>query len=537
MTTDIPGDPDEYIDVPEDANAVRLEAEKERQLAAIREAAADRGAAGIARMLDAASPVKKRPATKGAGGRKKSVSRIVDELRKALQFTSDDTGTVYLYSDKGGAWRSMSPAHLNAIALNQDAAAGAAKRREIVDRLKASTFAGKIDWGRVGDSEIPCANGILDVTTFSIRAHAAENMLERSLPVAFDAKAEAPTWLKALDVWFPQETDGGRKAALQEFYGYICLAHAKYKRAAVLYGESNTGKSVPVMVAKALVGNDYTCQLSVTDMDDPQRRSVLKGKALNIMTELSANALIADGGFKSLISTEEPVMLDAKYIAAEMYTPTAKHIIATNNLPRLNDHTSATFNRLLIIPFTEEIPERAQDRELLDKLKAELPGILRWAAEGAARLVKRHGQWPVVEASRAILTSYRDEMNPVRQFLSERMVVEKDALTPLREIAHQFNLWNTGSKNFAIKYVGKLLRAAGHGNAIKDARAHGESFDGKTYDGRVLNCLMGFRLVPTITRDLQAGEITGALSEAGNEIVEALISREPGSPSGPAEGI
>ena len=52
-------------------------------------------------------------------------------------------------------------------------------------------------------------------------------------------------------------------------------------------------------------------------MDDPQRLAVIKGKALNVITEVSSDALIADGGFKTLVSTEEPVFIDEEKLEEE----------------------------------------------------------------------------------------------------------------------------------------------------------------------------------------------------------------------------
>ncbi|MGE4063610.1 MAG: phage/plasmid primase, P4 family [Rhodospirillaceae bacterium] len=489
------------------------------------------GAEAVARVLDGAQDAGEyvelqEHERRALAAKRGAIARIVDGLLQSMKLITDDTNQVYKYDDAVGAWSVLSTAALNNIALNQDIRANAGKRREIVDRIKAATYQSKVQWGRVQDWEIPCANGILDVRSGELRPHAAENMLDRCLPVKFDAGATAPRWLSALDQWFPPAKDGGRRAALQEFFGYVCLAHARYKRALVLYGDTNTGKSVPVMLAKALVGSDFTCQLSVVDMDDPQRRSVLKGKALNIMTELSASAMVADGGFKTLVSTEEPVMLDAKYVNAEMYVPTAKHIIATNNLPKLSDHTAATFNRLLIIPFDEEIPESKQDRALLEKLQAELPGILVWAVEGAKRLVDRHGQWPVVEASRAILTSYRDEMNPVRQFIAERLIPSKDTLTPLQKLTDAYNRWNAGHRNLTVKQFGKLLRDAGHRHAINEARYK----DADTACSRVCTCLRGFRIAGPTPAELRAGQSAGFMNDAGLEVMDATIGGAPSTP-------
>jgi P4 family phage/plasmid primase-like protien len=289
------------------------------------------------------------------------------------------------------------------------------------------------------------------------------------------------------------------------------MSHARLKKALLLYGESNTGKGVVFALAQMLVGRQYTCQLGVEDMDDPVRRAVLVGKALNVITELSADALIADGGFKTLVSTEEPVLIDAKYREPIMYTPTAKHMISTNALPRLNDHTMGTFNRLLIIPFTRVIAEANQDRDLQAKLAAELPGILRWAVEGARLLVESKGRWPDVAAAMAVLQQYKDEINPIRQFMSERLYRAESGLIPLEVVADRFNKWNRGGRSVSIKYVGRLLRGAGFGDAVKHAR----------YKDRVITCLHGWRLAGDHPSELWQVGTTKDVDAFGAPIVEA----------------
>jgi P4 family phage/plasmid primase-like protien len=453
------------------------------------------GAESVAEILDKAdepvAPVgeassdkkteKKADAPKPTPPAKGLVKKTVEDLRKRYRLISDDSFVVYRYD--AGAWSALSEAHLLHLVHALRPGLSASSRRDVVATLKADCFVHRPKWGRVAEYEIAVSNGVLDLRSMTLRKHSPDDMLERVLPVRWNPDATAPKWESALATWFPPAADGGRSTALQEFFGYICTSHAKYKQALLLYGDSDTGKSVPPMVAKMLVGHDFSCQLGVEDMDDPQRRSVLKGKALNIITELSAEALIADGGFKTLVSTEEPVLLDEKYKAPEMYISTAKFMISTNNLPRLNDHTSATFNRLLIVPFDRVLTAAEQDRGLLAALEHELEGILRWAAEGAARLFARGGQWPTVEAARSVLDGYKDELNPVRQFLLERALPDASALIPLHNFANVFNQWAAGSRRRTVKEVGRLLRGAGYGKAIRVAR----------FEKRPITCLAGFK--------------------------------------------
>lgn len=356
-------------------------------------------------------------------------------------------------------------------------------RSEVVEWLKAATTDPLLAWSRVGLGEAALSNGVLDVETGKLRPHAPEDMLERVVPWPWDAAAECPVWTTALDDWFGDSESGVEQIqALQEFFGYILLPHARFKKALILYGDSNTGKSVVAFVAQTLVGTGFCCQLPVDQMDDPVMRAVLKGKALNVMTELSADSMIRDGGFKTLVGTEEPVLINEKYKPAEMYLPAAKHLIATNNLPRIDDRTDAVFNRLLIVAMDKAVPPEAQDRELGDKLKAEMPGILRWAVEGARRLVERGGRWPTPQRSRDLIDQYRDQQNPVGQFVKEVLEPapigeELNCRITVSDLTDLYNLWNKGGRKQSQQWLGRRLRElekaswfVGH---VKDARWSG----------------------------------------------------------------
>ncbi len=298
---------------------------------------------------------------------------------------------------------------------------------------------------------------------------------------------------------------------------YIGMSHARWKKALLLYSTvPNTGKSVVAMLAKRLVGQEYCCTLGVEHMDDPVRSAVLVGKALNVITEVSADAMIADGGFKTLVATEEPILLDPKYKDPLLYVPTAKHVIVTNNLPRLNDHTTAVFSRLFIVPFDREIAENKQDRNLLDRINLE--GVLVWLAHGARDLVEAGGQWPKIEASKDVIQSYKDELNPIRQFMNEKMARYDGSLVPLSKIAGVFNRWNSGSRNLTIKQVGRMLRSAGYAKDLKIAK----------YEGSGITCLMNWRMAADLgDRELYMKAATGLVDAAGLEEVVATDQAPP----------
>jgi phage/plasmid-associated DNA primase len=64
------------------------------------------------------------------------------------------------------------------------------------------------------------------------------------------------------------------------------------------------------------------------------------------------------------------------------YDPQFTLIIAGNNKPSLRGVGEAIRRRFHLIPFNVIIPPAERDKALAEKLKAEWPGILRWAIDG-----------------------------------------------------------------------------------------------------------------------------------------------------------
>jgi P4 family phage/plasmid primase-like protien len=64
------------------------------------------------------------------------------------------------------------------------------------------------------------------------------------------------------------------------------------------------------------------------------------------------------------------------------FTPTFKLLIGGNHKPRLFSVDEAMRRRLLVLPFTVQIPPADRDKELMHKLEPEHPAILRWCVDG-----------------------------------------------------------------------------------------------------------------------------------------------------------
>lgn len=406
-----------------------------------------------------------------AGRRKaKGPGAIVDAILEANShkgrdgnqhdgFIQEPGGAVYRYNGK--FFDQLTPHTLVAIVYRFDPNARAARLREVVDLLKPRVHQADFSFNRVADWEVPCESGVLDVRDLSLRPHAIDDRIDSIIPWAWDPDVPRGLWHETLHDIFGTDLD--RHDAFQDFAGYVLLPHAKLKKAMVLLGPKDTAKSMLVEVLKELVGAAATCALPIDDMDDPQRRSVIKHKRLNIMTELSAEAMIADGGFKALVSREDPILIDEKYEKPIMYVPIAKHVIATNTLPRITDRTEATIARLLIVVLTRVFSAAEMDDERLDKLRR--PAVMRevfaWAVEGARRLVANRGQFSECAAGAAQLEQLREESNPMVAFGRERIEPWPTGGIPGGALVAAFNKWH-GGKRIGIREAGKMARAAGY---------------------------------------------------------------------------
>jgi len=79
--------------------------------------------------------------------------------------------------------------------------------------------------------------------------------------------------------------------------------------------------------------------------------------------------------------------ITARFMRQDNFTflPQFKLVIAGNHQPGLRGVDEAIRRRIHLIPFGVTIPEAQRDLGLLDKLKAEWPGILAWMIEGCLK--------------------------------------------------------------------------------------------------------------------------------------------------------
>jgi P4 family phage/plasmid primase-like protien len=239
------------------------------------------------------------------------------------------------------------------------------------------------------------------------------------LPYDYDPKAECPHWLEFLN----DVMQGDQKYAdlLQQWTGYLFRPDLREQKFLLCTGEGANGKGVFFEVIQELVGNENSSQVGLARFSNPFALYATLGKVVNVTNESSH--IIEDEAesiLKSFVAGDR-FTFERKFKEPVCTVPTAKIMIATNALPRFNDKTQAIWRRILFVPFDKVIPDEVQIKDLAEKLKRELPGILNWALEVLQKLNDASG-FTIPEKSKSLLDEYRKDADPARAFLLENCI-------------------------------------------------------------------------------------------------------------------
>jgi putative DNA primase/helicase len=240
---------------------------------------------------------------------------------------------------------------------------------------------------------IAVSNGILDLSSGELRKLKKKDYVLNKLPVEYKAEVESPvTFLKFLeDVVSSQENIN----KIQEFLGYCLMTQtAKYEKALMILGPTDSGKSVFLNVVRSLLGENNIAQESLQNLTNGRQWGLanIVDKIANIDHDLDAEKLNDIGTAKKVISGN-PMSIEEKYKQPYEYAPTAKHLFSANKTPPRDKEDDAFYNRWLTVTFPHTVPPEDQDPNLTDKLtdQEELQRILKWAVKGAQRLEDNQG--------------------------------------------------------------------------------------------------------------------------------------------------
>lgn len=376
----------------------------------------------------------------------------------------NEAGIVFNYD--GGVYKMMSDQELSNLILNmlyEDMLWGYRTKRNISDKIACLlSIIPDLELTNDKGDFFNCRNGLLQLSTGELKPHTPDFVSLVQSPVAYDPDATAPTWEKCLEAWMAGPEQEDKKIILQQFAGYLLTSSMVYAKALFLVGDGGNGKSTFADTLSMVIGEQGTSRIDLEDLYSMFGLKGLIGKRLNIVEEVGGNYYQAHK-LKKLISGES-LTINMKFKDQFKFTPEAKFVFAVNTMPRVDDSSSATERRIVVVQFNNHF----RDNPNIDlrfaggALAQELPGILNWMLEGYRKLQKEK-KFIVTREQEQALAEYREENSSVEGFIAECLFFSPEQTMTTTKAYGEY-------KDYCMKDGRKFKSAIAF---TKEMRAHG----------------------------------------------------------------
>ncbi|MCE9552494.1 MAG: DUF5906 domain-containing protein [Planctomycetes bacterium] len=277
-------------------------------------------------------------------------------------------------------------------------------------------------------------NGILDLKTGDLLPHDPRHLITKISPATYRADAVCPLYDK-----FVGEIMQGKPELIEyldRLCGWFLTGDISHQILPIFFGQGCNGKSTLIDLIIHLMGahatNAAESLLTVSFGNaHPTELADLQGRRLVVASETEEGNKLKTGLVKRLTGDQT---IKARRMRQDFFEfqRTHKMVLVTNNRPRIPENTPAMWRRLKLIPFLAHFDK--PDTSMLEKLKEEVDGIL-------ARFVRACLRWqkdgkdlrePVIVGQAT--DEYREDENPLREFLEQRCVYAAEARVSREEI-------------------------------------------------------------------------------------------------------
>lgn len=346
-----------------------------------------------------------------------------------------------------------------------------AQASESLERVKAMDVLARAHPGMTISAEqldknewiVNCTNGVVDLLSGSLLKHDKHRLLSKNTDVAYDEGADCPRWKQFLSEIFNGDDELIRY--IQKLSGYILSGSVSEQILPIFYGTGNNGKSTFLLTLRKAMG-DYARQVApdilLQNRNDshPASIAVLHGTRLALTVETGRGKQLDEALVKQLTGGDP---IQARFMRQDPFEflPTHKIVMATNYQPVIKGDDVGIWRRIHLVPFTVCIPKDQVDKTLDKKLEAELPGILRWAVEGA--LLWQSEGLDMPEAVEHATGSYRREQDFIGDFLEDHCLVGEEHFVTSSDLYSRYCMWceDQGQRAPSQRGLGLMLAERG----------------------------------------------------------------------------
>ncbi|ENC73970.1 poxvirus D5 -like family protein [Escherichia coli P0299917.6] len=338
--------------------------------------------------------------------KKAQLSQMADSERAQLLASRFDGVCVHAESEivhvwRGGGWCPVSTMELSRemVAIYSEHRATFSKRviNNAVEALKVIAE----PMGEPSGDLLPFANGALDLKTGEFSPHTPENWItthngiEYTLPAPGEnIRDNAPNFHK----WLEHAAGKDPRKMMRICAALYMIMANRYDWQMFIEatGDGGSGKSTFTHIASLLAGKQNTVSAEMTSLDDAGGRAQVVGSRLIVLADQPKYT--GEGTGIKKITGGDPVEINPKY--EKRFTAVIRAVVlATNNNPMIfTERAGGVARRRVIFRFDNIVSEAEKDRELPEKIAAEIPVIIR-------RLL---ANFTDPEKARALLLEQRD---------------------------------------------------------------------------------------------------------------------------------
>lgn len=364
---------------------------------------------------------------------------------------------------------------------------------------------------------IAMQNGLLSMRTRELLPHTPRYFNISSLPFEYDSAAPEPAeFLKFLaSIW---EDDKQSIQTFLEWAAYVLSGRTDLQKMLLIIGPKRSGKGTLARIMTALVGKENVGGPSLADFGKQFGLEDLVDKPLAII----GDARMPSSGEREIlgnllsISGEDTIRADRKHRDAWVGRMPTRITILSNELPSFADSSGAIASRFVILRMTKSFIGR-EDKDLEQRLMAELPGILNLVLD-AGQVLEKRGHLVEPDSSETARSILSDTTAPIEVFLEECCVENPDpeAATSVEWMFMAWTDWcnNSGRSAFVGTREGFAKRLFAARPAVRRIRPR--------VGGKQIPHYQGVQLTP----DLQARCLEREIrTETGWERTEPGLSR------------
>jgi putative DNA primase/helicase len=233
---------------------------------------------------------------------------------------------------------------------------------------------------------IPLSNGVYNMETKKLLPQSPCYKFTYQFPVIYQSDADCPKTKAFLHQVLTDE----QFLIIQEWLGYYFYRNYMFKKAVILVGEGDTGKTTLLETIANLLGRDNISSVSLHKMSsDKFAAAHLYNKHGNIVDELSARDISDTGNFK-IATGGGSISGEYKYGNQFSFVNFSKFTFACNKVPDVEDFDDeAYFGRWMIMRFCKRLQVKIPNFIQNLTTESERSGLFNFAMEGLARLLNQ----------------------------------------------------------------------------------------------------------------------------------------------------